>query len=154
MEVEVKTRPGFTVLGLVERGKEGPKFIPPLWDKYFTRWDEVKEMIEDRVAYGVMTNYDEETQEFDYLAGHQVEPGTQAPEGLTTWDLPQQTYAVIPCTVPTIMEAYQFYQKEWLPSVEYEACMGEPEFELYPEDYEGIETGTLYMYFPIRKAGS
>jgi AraC family transcriptional regulator len=154
MEVEVKIRPGFTVLGLVERGKEGPKFIPPLWDKYFSRWDEVKEVIKDRVAYGIMTNYDEETKEFDYLAGHQVEPGTKAPEGLTTWDIHEQTYAVIPCTVPTIMEAYQFYNKEWLPNVEYEACLGEPEFELYPEEYEGIETGILFMYFPVRKTGS
>ena len=154
MEVEVKTKPGFTVLGLAERGKDGPKFIPPLWEKLHARHDEVMEFSKNKLGYGVMANYDEVTEEFDYLAGMEVDPGIQAPEGLTTWDVPDQTYAVIPCTVPTIMEAYQFYHKEWLPNVEYEACMGEPEFELYPEDYEGIETGTLYMYFPIRKVGS
>ena len=154
MDVEVKTKPGFIVLGLLERGKEGPKFIPPLWEKFHTRFDEVKEFSKNRLGFGVMANYDEVTQEFDYLAGIQVEPGTQALEGMTTWDVPDQTYAVIPCTVPTIMEAYQFYRKKWLPNAEYEACIGEPEFELYPEDYEGIETGTVYMYFPIRTVGA
>jgi predicted transcriptional regulator YdeE len=154
MEIEVKTKPGFTVLGLVERGKEGPKFIPPLWEKYFSRWDDVKDIVKDKAAYGVMANFDEETKEFDYLAGQQVEPDTQAPDELTSWDISEQTYAVIPCTVPTIMEAYQFYHKEWLPNVEYEACQGVPEFELYPEEYEGIETGIMFMYFPIRKSDS
>jgi predicted transcriptional regulator YdeE len=154
MEVEIKTRPGFTVLGLVERGKDGPKFIPPLWEKYFTRWDEVKTTVKGGIAYGVMTNYDEGTKEFDYLAGHEVESGTKALEGLTTWDIPEQTYAVIACTVPTIMEAYQYCYQEWLPSMDYEAVRGVPEFELYPEDYEDIETGLMYMYFPIRKVGS
>ncbi len=154
MEVEVKTRSGFTVLGMVERGREGPKFIPPLWEKFNRRFDEVKEFSKNKLGFGVMANYDVETEEFDYLAGIQVDPGTQPPEGLTTWDVPDQTYAVIRCTVPTIMEAYKFYRKEWLPNVKYEACMGEPEFELYPEDFEGIETGPIYMYFPIRKVGS
>jgi AraC family transcriptional regulator len=100
-----------------------------------------------------MTNYDEGTKEFDYLAGHQVEPGAKAPQGLATWDIPEQTYAVIPCTVPTIMEAYQFFHKEWLPNADFEACAGEPEFEFYPEDFDDIQTSTIFMYFPIRKKG-
>jgi len=154
MEVEIKNKAEFTVMGMVERGKDGPKFVPPLWEKFHTRSDEVMEFTKDRIGYGVMANYDEGTEEFDYLAGVQVKPGSQAPKGMTTWDVPEQTYAVIPCTVPTIMEAYKFYYKEWLPSVEYEACKGKPEFELYPEDYEGIETGTMFMYFPIQKTGS
>jgi AraC family transcriptional regulator len=153
MEAEIKTKPGFTVMGLLERGTDGPKFIPPLWDKYFTRFDEVKGVIKNRIGYGVMANYDEGTKEFDYLAGHQVEPGTEVPEGLTTWDVPDRTYAVIPCTVPTIMEAYQFFYKEWLPTVDYEVCEGEPEFEYYPEDFDNIENSAMFMYFPIRKIG-
>ncbi len=119
MEIEIKTKPGFTVLGILERGKDGPKFIPPLWEKYMTRFNEIVHLIKDRNSYGVMANYDEGTKEFDYLAGHQVEHGTEAPEGLTTWDVPEQTYAVITCTVPTIMEAYQFFHKEWLPKVDF-----------------------------------
>jgi AraC family transcriptional regulator len=152
MEVEIKTKPEFTVMGIVERGADGPKFIPPLWEKYHTRFDEVKEFTKNRIGFGIMANYDQGTKEFDYLAGNQVEPGSEAPEGLTTWDVPEQTYAVIPCTVPTIMEAYQFFHKEWLPKVDFEACEGEPEFELYPEDFNNIETSTMFMYFPIRKA--
>ncbi|MFQ5819477.1 MAG: hypothetical protein ACE5I5_05780 [Candidatus Heimdallarchaeota archaeon] len=31
MDVEIVTKAAFTVLGMVERGKNGPTFIPPLW---------------------------------------------------------------------------------------------------------------------------
>jgi predicted transcriptional regulator YdeE len=151
MKVEIRNKPAFTVLGLVERGIDGPKFIPPLWDKYMSRYDEVKEFIKDRNSYGIMANYDEVTKEFDYLAGHQVDPGTEAPGGLTTWDVPEQTYAVIPCTVPTIIDAYRFFQQEWLPTADYAAHQGEPEFEFYPQDFHSIETSKMFMYFPIQK---
>ena len=148
MEVNIVTKSAFTVLGIVERGKNGPEFIPPLWERFMKRHDDVKDMTESSIGYGVMDNFDESTGEFDYLAGYEVKPGTESPKGMTVWSVPKQTYAVIACTVPTIMEAYKFF-REWLSRETYQRAKG-PEFELYPEDYQNIETDTVYMYFPIR----
>jgi len=76
-----------------------------------------------------------------------VKPETKPPEGMTAWNIPKQTYAVIACTVPTIMKAYRFF-REWLSKEDYQPAKG-PEFELYPENYRNVETDTMYMYFPI-----
>ncbi len=150
MDVEIVTKPAFTVLGMVERGKNGPKFIPPLWERYMKRFDEIKNKRKSNVGYGVMDNYDKAIEEFDYLAGIEVEPGTEAPEGFTIWDIPNQTYAVIACTIPTIGEVYQFFYQEWLPKEGYQRADG-PEFEFYPENFENKETDTIYLYLPIKK---
>lgn len=150
MNVEIVTKPAFTVLGMVERGKNGPKFIHPLWERYMKRFDDIKNKRKSNVGYGVMDNYDNATEEFDYLAGIEVEPGTEAPEGFTTWDIPNQTYAVIACTIPTIGEVYQLFYQEWLPKEGYQRTDG-PEFEFYPENFENIETDTIFLYLPIKK---
>jgi predicted transcriptional regulator YdeE len=150
MEITVQTKPAFTVLGMVERGKNGPEFIPSLWGRFEQRFDEIKEMIISGESYGVMDNYDETTKEFDYLAGVKVEAGTPSPEGMSVWDIPEQAYAVMACTVPTTKKAYEYYRSEWLPQSEYTTGTG-PEFELYPEDYREIETDTVYLYFPLKK---
>lgn len=148
--MEIVTKPAFTVLGMVKRGKNGPKFIPPLWERYMKRFDEIKNMRKSNIGYGVMDNFDKSTKEFDYLAGIEVEPGTEAPESFTIWNIPKQTYAVMTCTIPTIGEAYQFFDREWLPQEGYQRADG-PEFEFYPENFEKIETDTIYLYLPIKK---
>jgi predicted transcriptional regulator YdeE len=148
MEVKIENRPRFTVLGITGRGSNGPSFIPPLWEllnkKEIDIWHLFKSTTD---GYGVMDNYDPETQELDYLAGHEAEPGTIAPEGLTTWDVPEETYAVIQCTIKTIMDAYRHFT-EWCSDKGHLRKEG-PEFEYYPEGWR--ETGLIYVYFPIEK---
>jgi len=152
MEVEIVTKPEFTVLGLLARGKVGPEFIPPLWDRLFVRINEIQNKIKSRIGYGVMSNYDETTKEFNYLAGFDVESGIEVPEGMIIWKVPDQTYAVIRCTIPTIMQAYQFFAQEWSLKEGYQRASG-PEFEFYPENFnpEEEETSMIYLYIPIKK---
>jgi len=69
MEVEIVTKSAFTVLGIVKRDKNGPKFIPPLWERFMKRYDEIRNMTESSVGYGVMDNYDESTKELIILLG-------------------------------------------------------------------------------------
>ncbi|MGD8566018.1 MAG: GyrI-like domain-containing protein [Candidatus Bathyarchaeota archaeon] len=152
MENKIELKPAFAVLGIMKRGKDGKKFIPPLWEKFSKQYHEkTRNLRKSNVGYGVMTNYDPQTKEFDYLAGVEVNPDTKAPKGMTIWNIPDQTYVKITCTVPTIMKAVEFFQKQWLPNQGYQPVEG-PEFEYYPEEYQNVETDTMYMYFPIKKA--
>ena len=152
MEAKIEFKPAFIVLGIMKRGKGGTKFIPPLWDKFFEQYHEkTRNLRKSNAGYGVMRNYDPQTKEFDYLAGFEVDSDTKVPKGMITWNIPKQTYVTIACTVPTIMKAVEFFQKQWAPNQGYQHAEG-PEFEYYPEDYKNVETDTMYMYFPIKKA--
>jgi len=59
------------------------------------------------------------------------------PEGMVSRQVPEQTYAVFPCTLETIHEMYQYAFQTWLPQSDYQAGDG-PDFELYDEDFRSI----------------
>ena len=70
MEAKIEFKPAFRVLGIMKRGKDGTKFIPPLWDKFFEQYHQkTRNLRKSNAGYGVMRNYDSQTKEFDYLAG-------------------------------------------------------------------------------------
>lgn len=149
MGVKIEKKPGFKVLGLAGRGSDGPSFIPSLWERLNRKevdiWHLFKSTSE---GYGVMDNYDTASKNFDYLAGHEANPETEAPEGMVIWDVPEQTYAVIQCTIKTIMDAFRHFT-EWCSDKGYSRRKG-PEFEFYPDGW--LEPGLIYAYFPIKKS--
>ena len=104
------------------------------------------------MAYGVIDNFDEERGEFDYVAGLEVDSLSEIPKGMTGVELPDQTYAVFECTLPTLMETIGYVYQEWLPQSDYVRSEG-PEFELYDERFD-IAQGKLDMaiYIPVRES--
>lgn len=149
MEPEIKSKPAFTVVGMKYRGKNKNKEIPQLWFKLGPRMNEIKHRIGP--AYGVMDNYNEESGEFDYVAGIEVDSAADIPEGMVSIDVPEQTYAVFTSTLPTLVETFQHAYKTWLPQSGYKRVDG-PEFELYDETFNPAdETSVMYIYIPVRK---
>jgi predicted transcriptional regulator YdeE len=100
------------------------------------------------LAYGVMDHYDPQTGEFDYLAGFGVERVAQLPEGMISRTVPTQTYAVFPCTLPTIMQGIAAAHA-WLKESGTQRAAG-PEFEFYDEHFMGDDS-TMYIYIPIQR---
>lgn len=156
MEVEIKTRPAFAVLGIEGCGDadKGPEWIGPLWEKAFKRFDEIRDLVKsDKERWGLLSATDEYLgvwkKEGRYLAGWEVEPDTKAPEGWTVWDVPEQMYAVVACTWATYLEAFQFVLQQFLPREGYEQ-VGELR-EFYPEEFHDIERNTIYLYFPVKE---
>jgi AraC family transcriptional regulator len=150
MEPKIVSRPAFTVIGMKYRGKNENKEIPQMWDRFIPRTGEIKHKVNPHVAYGVMGNYDESSGEFDYVAGFEVESSADIPEGMVSWQVPAQTYAVFTCTLPTLIEAFQRVYQTWLPQSGYRRADG-PEFELYDEKFNP-EDGRLemYIYIPVK----
>jgi AraC family transcriptional regulator len=151
MDPKIVSREAFQVVGMKYRGKNENREIPQLWQDYGARWKEIEDIVNPEVAYGVMDNYDESTGEFDYVAAMEVARVEAVPEGMASWDIPKQTYAVFPCTLASIRESYDAALKEWLPKSEYKHTGG-PEFELYDEDFDPQDADSeFYYYMPIKE---
>jgi len=84
-----------------------------------------------------------------YLAGWEVKPSTKPPKGRSIWNIPEQMYAVIVCTMATYGEAYKFVVQQFLPKEGYKQAGAMHEF--YPKEFRNIEKDTLYLYFPIKR---
>jgi len=150
MEPKIATRPAFTIVGMLYRGKNEKGEIPQMWDEFISRADEIKRKVNPHVAYGVIDNFDMRSGEFDYVAGFEVESIADIPEGMVSWEVPEGTYAVFTCTLPTLMEAFQYAYKTWLPQSGYSRADG-PEFELYDENFDPEdESSEMYIYIPIK----
>ena len=72
------------------------------------------------------------------------------PEGMTGWQMPAYTYAVLPAQdVSGIGPVNDYYEREWLPkSPEYETA-GDFMMEVYPETFG--QDMILYLYFPVKR---
>ena len=156
MEVQIKTKPAFTVLGIEGCGdaNKGPEWIRPLWNQAFNQFNEIRHLVkQDQEAWGLMSATDEYLagwkEEGKYLAGWEVKAGTKPPKGWTIWDVPKQTYAVIACTMATYGEAFMFVVQQFLPKEGYERAGAMHEF--YPKEFRDAEKGTLYLWFPIKR---
>ncbi|MFX0086382.1 MAG: GyrI-like domain-containing protein [Candidatus Hodarchaeota archaeon] len=151
MEVAIKTRTAFTVMGMQDKGKDASKFIPKLWERFLKRIDEIKGKIKSKEIYGISYNKNKSTKEFSYLVAYEIQPETEVPEGMITYTIPELTYVVVKCTLPTLTEAWNFASK-WIKENGYrDNSFSFGEYELYPEDFEDEKNDPMYIYVPIIK---
>lgn len=152
MQPMLVTKPAFTVVGFKYHGKNEHNEIKGLWDEFNARMEALLAAAEiGPAAYGVCGN-SEPDGSFDYVAGLEVKALRELPEGMTQWDVPEQTYVVFPCKLATIGAAYRYAFEEWLPTSGYRRADG-PDFEYYDEsfDVEHAEESQLYVYIPVVK---
>jgi AraC family transcriptional regulator len=151
MEPRIVSVPAFTVVGMKYRGKNEQNEIPQLWSQFGPRMGEIKHKVDRDIAYGVMGNYDENTGEFDYVAAIEVERADGIPTGMASWVVPEQTYAVFVCTLPTIRETFQHVYETWLPQSGYQRG-SDVEFEFYDADFDPQDPSSeMQIYIPIKK---
>jgi predicted transcriptional regulator YdeE len=146
MQPKIVIKPAFTVVGMVYEGKNENNEIAEMWGRFNPRISEITDIIGD--AYGVCEPAKEDGT-FRYLAGMAVSGAGQVPDGMETWEVQAQQYAVFPTTLPTIGETYKYIFEDWLPSSGY-AYAGTPDFELYDEDFDPeVEDSIFSIFVPI-----
>ncbi len=152
MEPKIVQREAFAVAGLELRCRMGePDAIPQLWQRSFAHMNEIQGLTEPGISYGVMYNYDEATEAWDYLAGYAVDADAPLPEGMTRKEIPAQRYAVFTCTMPTIQETYDAIYQEWLPQSGYEHAPT-PEFERYGQSFNPNDpTSQFEIFVPLQE---
>lgn len=147
MEPKIITKPDFAVVGVMYFGKNENNEIPQVWEKLNPRYEEIPH--KTGPAYGVCGDLEDDGR-FHYLAGFEVSEAEDLPEGMEKWDVPEQQYAIFPCSLKTIHETYQYIFETWLPQSGYTRAGG-PDFELYGEAFD-METGEgLSIYMPVKK---
>jgi AraC family transcriptional regulator len=149
MEHKIVSLPAFTVVGMKYRGKNEHDEIPQLWGQFVPRIPEIQDRNPDPATYGVMSNFDEATGEFDYVAALHVNSASVLPEGMVSVDIPAARYVVFTCTLPALSSTYrQIHQ--WLPQSRYEHA-GTPEYEYYGEHFDPENPDSpMSVYIPIR----
>jgi AraC family transcriptional regulator len=153
MEPVIVERAAFTVVGLKYRGKNENNEIPQLWAAFHPRIGEIKNMVTDRVAYGISANVDESTGEFDYIAGFEVSNAKDIAAGMVSFEVPGGRYAVFATTLPKIGETFDNAYHTWLPEAGYQPT-ADPEFELYDEHFTIEDPNSEFdLYIPVKQAG-
>jgi AraC family transcriptional regulator len=151
MNPEIVSLPAFVVVGMLYRGKNEHGEIPAMWSVLNTRWEELDAIQASGVAYGVCGNMGPDGV-FEYVAGVEPRPGAAIPAGMVRWEVPAQTYAVFPCTLQTIHQAYEQAYQVWLPGSGYRATGG-LDMELYPETFEPEDPARqqMFIYIPVER---
>lgn len=148
MEPQIVQKSALTLVGVQMHGKIEGMDLKGLWNEFGPRMAEIKGG-DPNVCYGAMDNYSEATGEFDYLAACEAKGAAVLPAGMVSWNIPAQTYAVYPCTLPQIGEAWTTVYQQWLPTSGYQRAAG-PEFELYDEKFNPQDpAAVLYLCVPI-----
>ena len=148
MEPNIKTKTAFTVVGMEYNGKNENDEIAQLWQQFVPRMKEVQHVVNPNASYGICGDAQEDGS-FRYVAGYEVSSTEDIPEGMTSWIVPEQKYAVLPGTLKTIGETYKYIFETWLPQSQYEYAHG-PDFEYYGEDFDPGGEEKLYIYVPIK----
>jgi predicted transcriptional regulator YdeE len=91
MEPRSVALPAFTLVGMKMRVKPQGKVPGQLWDEFGPRMAEIRHVAGPDVAYGLTTNMDMATGEFDYMAAMQVSRAADVRTGMTAYDVPAQS---------------------------------------------------------------
>jgi AraC family transcriptional regulator len=150
MEPRIVDHPAFTVVGMKVRGKNENNEIPQMWEALNPRMHEIQDMLGDDVAYGISANMDEQTGEFDYIAGFEVGRIQEIPAGMVRFDVPGGKYAVFRTTLPRLGETFLHAYRTWAPQSGYQLTGG-PDFELYGEEFDPHDPDSEFeVYVPVR----
>ncbi|MBN2044876.1 MAG: effector binding domain-containing protein [Anaerolineales bacterium] len=151
MKVEIKTLPAFTTAGMKYVGKNENNQIAAMWQEIGPRWGEINNPAKPyERAFGICGEMEEDGS-FTYLAGIQVDKVEDLPADLNSWEVPENTYAVFPCTLRDIHKTYQYAHSTWMPENGYKRADG-PDFEYYGEHFDPADPESiLYVYIPVKK---
>lgn len=149
MELRFVTKPAFTVVGLRIRAKGGDQAMSHVWDKFVPRMGEIKHASDVRESYGVMDGFDAQDGMMDYMAGNPVDKVADLPKGMTSWDVPANTYAVFETTLGKIGETFHDIHSKWLPASGRNIAPG-PHLELYGEDFSPANP-KVSIYIPVER---
>lgn len=151
MQSQLLTKPALTIAGMKIRTQPMSPEIPQLWGKFAPRIDEIAQIAEPMVSYGLMGRYSADMGGFDYMAGVSVESAADLPAGMTTWEIDAHTYAVFEATLSTIGETFGYIYNRWLPDSGYQPVRDFC-FERYPETFNPDDPNSkMAIYIPVVK---
>lgn len=152
---KMKTKAAFRVIGKTCESTMKQNNIPALWDQFGKFNPQIPGILNPQAAIGVcyFEEMDKMTDDtpFTYLAGMEVKPDQEAPEGMLARDVPAAEYAVFEHvgSLATLHETYDAIYGEWMPKSGYSRAEAD-DFELYDERFKfGQPDSVMEIWVPI-----
>ncbi len=155
MDIKHMKVESFAVLGLLGSTEDGKGFVQSLWQNVEHRFHEINHLAlkDDQGIYlgfwGLMSDFDmnflpwKNFTEGYYLAGVEVDPDTEAPDGWTKWIYPECEYMVV--------RIEGEYQESMSKGLDY---LKEHHLTLVAAMVDFMDpkdNGHPYIYFPIKR---
>jgi len=160
MEPKIITKESFKVVGMEGKTTLKNNKIPGLWHKFMRVIGEIKNRINNNVAYGICEcvsefdakNFNEDT-EFTELVCVEVSKFDNIPEGMVGRTLQTQKYAVFTHRGPltNLRSTYDYIYGTWLKNSGYEIAEAD-DFEYYDERFNPVsqEDSEFDIYIPVK----
>src|SRR4051812_49019474 len=129
MTLKIVVRPAFTVVGMEIVTRPRSPDIPALWPKFVARIDEIANLREPKVSYGVMWNGGS-MEVLHYLAAASVAKVARVPQRMTMLTLPAGSYASFSYPLSGLASGFGEIFNRLLPESGYVQASG-PFFERY-----------------------
>jgi AraC family transcriptional regulator len=150
MTIKTIERPAVTVVGMAIRTQPMSPEIPALWPRFVARIEEIPNIAEPRVSYGVMRS---EPNTLNYMAAVSVHAATGVPQGMESLVIPAGTYATFRYPLSGLGKGFGEIFNQLLPASGFVAIAGAPLFERYDEAFDpGNPASTVEICIPVRKA--
>ena len=149
--IKTLERPAMTVVGMAIRTKPMSPEIPALWPKFVPRIDEIENISERRVSYGVMRHGPGDMHDLNYMAAVAVSNTSRIPSGMESLTIPAGTYAVFRYPLSGLGKGFGEIFGRLLPSSGYVQAPG-PYFERYDEAFDpGNPDSEVEIQLPVRR---
>lgn len=153
MNIDMISKPTFSVIGKEGSTADGVGFIQRLWVEANARFDEIANLAkrdENGIPvgfWGAMTDFSRSFRPWEdgfsrglYLAGVECEDDVVVPEGWVKWTIPGFEYLRAECTSQTVFADMLEYLKEQ--GMELAGAV---------QDFTDPKTGRNYMLFPTKR---
>jgi len=144
----------FKIVGMKYYGANKNNEISQLFNKFFSRIDEIKNRIDVRTSLGICEYVPKLTSEseFSYIASVEVSSLDEIPEGMVGQVVPSNKYAVFTHrgSIDTLGDTYEYIHGTWLPKSGYQPAPAN-DFELYDERFDpSSNESEMDIYIPIK----
>jgi AraC family transcriptional regulator len=160
MKPEIKEKNKFFVIGLQIKTtlETCSTKIRPMWEKFITMWDQIKNVKNSEESYGVCFNdvMDEKHEDcskdvFVSMAAREVTSVESIPQGMVAREIPKCKYAVFvhegSCT--TMHQTYTDIYSKWLAENKLKPLMSHPSFEFYDKRFTDKDGSVCEIWIPI-----
>ena len=136
---------------ILSKDYNGDQVITPLWQKFLPLSHNIPNRIGDPLYAAIWGEPEEDRShpyELHYLCAATVSSFDDVPDGMITYEVPAQTYAMIVHRGPIseLGKTIEFLYRQWLPDSPWKHT-GNTDIEVYDHRFDGCSEGSEFDYW-------
>ena len=152
MRAELVHLPKRMIVGIAHRGPNDHAEIAKIWQELNERIEEIKNIEEPDVLYGLCEPIRADEDQINYLAGVEVSRIENVPPGMQAWYVTHEVYLAVAHEngSESIGKSFDVIYHETLPKMGLHPT-DDYDFELYKRTAGKIGLETVQLFVPVRK---